>query len=63
MIGDATVAVDVTVIGAFAAAAAMGTVTVNSVTSWALPGFRIGSRQLCLQGQRLLSLMVSYCSK
>ncbi len=64
IIGGASVTVDVAVTGAAAAAAAaMATVTVNNVISWALPGFRIGFRQLCSQGQRLLSLKVSYCSK
>ena len=61
IIGVAPVAVGMAVIGAVATATAMRSVTVSFVNAWALPGFRIGSRQLCLQGQRLLSLLVTVC--
>ena len=63
IIDGASVVVGVVVIGDAVAAATTGAVTVGTAISWALPGFRIGFRQLCLQGQRLLSLLLSYCSK
>ncbi len=46
ILGVAPVTVGMAVIGAVATTTAMGSVTVNFVDAWALPGFRIGSRQL-----------------
>ncbi len=63
IIDDVNVAVRVVVIGAAVTVATMGAVTVGAVPGRSLDSNSFGSRQLCLQGQRLLSLLSSYCSK
>jgi hypothetical protein len=63
IIGDATVVVGVAVIGATAAAAVMVSVTVNAEIHGRFLDSESVSGSFVDKAQRLLSLLVSYCSK